>query len=158
MMPLRINVPQRALVLDHARIGQEFLEITPHRRRVGGVRRAEIDQEHADLAGHAPDGGALAAKRGGRYAVGIVAKRRSSRFIQMARSSIPTIAATSGLRAKHALTTLSAPKLTCSATRRLPLPRLVASPCLSCRIVPAAAETARVTFVLVNDIYLMGDA
>ena len=42
------GLPDQPLVLDHPRVGQEFLEIAPHRRRVGGVRGAEIDQQHAD--------------------------------------------------------------------------------------------------------------
>jgi uncharacterized MAPEG superfamily protein len=40
--------PQQPLILDHARVGQEFLEVNPHAVGVGGIGRAEIDQEHAD--------------------------------------------------------------------------------------------------------------
>ena len=42
------QLPQQALIFDHPRIGQEFLEINPHAFGVGAVRRAEIDQQHAD--------------------------------------------------------------------------------------------------------------
>jgi hypothetical protein len=44
------ELPDDALVLDHARIGEELLEIAAHRGRVGAVGGAEIDQQHADLA------------------------------------------------------------------------------------------------------------
>ena len=43
------QLPQQALILDHARIGQELPQIDPHAPGVGGVGRAEIDQEHADM-------------------------------------------------------------------------------------------------------------
>ena len=42
------DLPEQALIFDHARIGKEFLQIDPHAagvRRIGG---AEVDQQHAD--------------------------------------------------------------------------------------------------------------
>ena len=42
------QLPQQPLILDHARIGEKFLEIDPHAPGVGGVGGAEIDQQHAD--------------------------------------------------------------------------------------------------------------
>ena len=42
------QLPQQPLILDHPRIGQEFLEIDPHAAGVGGIGRAEIDQQNAD--------------------------------------------------------------------------------------------------------------
>ena len=50
------ELPHQALVLDHARIGEELLEIAAHRRGVGAVGGAEIDEEHADLAADGGDG------------------------------------------------------------------------------------------------------
>ena len=50
------ELPHQALVLDHARIGEENLEIAAHRRGVGTVGGAEIDQQYADLAAHGGDG------------------------------------------------------------------------------------------------------
>ncbi len=57
------ELPQRALVLDHPRIAEEFLEVAAHGLRVGGVGGAEIDQQHADLAGRR--GGGLGREHGG---------------------------------------------------------------------------------------------
>ena len=59
------DAPERTLVLDHPRIGEKFLEIAAHRRRIGRVRSAEIDQQHADLAGRHRRRG-LRGKLGGR--------------------------------------------------------------------------------------------
>jgi len=56
------ELPQRPLILDHARIGEKFLEIAAHRGRIGRLRGAEIDQQHADLAGR----GGRTVGRGGR--------------------------------------------------------------------------------------------
>ena len=42
------QLPAQPLILDHARIGEEFLQIDPHAPGVGGIGRAEIDQQHAD--------------------------------------------------------------------------------------------------------------
>jgi len=42
------QLPQQALLLDHARIGQELLQVNAHAPGVGGIRRTEIDQEYAD--------------------------------------------------------------------------------------------------------------
>ena len=42
--------PQRPPDFDDARVGEELLEIAPHRPVVGAGRRAEIDEEHADTA------------------------------------------------------------------------------------------------------------
>ncbi len=42
--------PHHPVHFDHAAVGEELLEIAPHRPIVGVVRRAEIDQKHADLA------------------------------------------------------------------------------------------------------------
>ena len=42
--------PLEAVFLDHAAVGEKFLQIAPHRPVVGRVRRAEIDQQHADAA------------------------------------------------------------------------------------------------------------
>ena len=42
------QLPQQALVFDHAGIGQELLEIDAHAPRIRGVGGAEIDQQHAD--------------------------------------------------------------------------------------------------------------
>jgi len=42
--------PDRAVHLDDAAVGQEFLEVAPHRPVAGGFRRAEIDDEHTDPA------------------------------------------------------------------------------------------------------------
>jgi len=39
--------PQRLRHLDHAVVGQEFLQVAAQRRRIGLVRRAQIDQQHA---------------------------------------------------------------------------------------------------------------
>ncbi len=41
--------PDGARPLDDAFVGKEFLEVAPHRFLIGAVRRAEIDEEHADL-------------------------------------------------------------------------------------------------------------
>jgi hypothetical protein len=45
------ELPQRALILDHPRVGEKFLEIAPHGGGVGRLGSAEIDQQHPDLAG-----------------------------------------------------------------------------------------------------------
>src|SRR3954465_1385934 len=45
------ELPDRTLVLDHPRVREEFLKITAHARRIGGIWSAEIDQQHADLDG-----------------------------------------------------------------------------------------------------------
>ena len=42
------QLPPQALILDHARIGKEFLQVKPHAFGVRGVGGAEIDQQHAD--------------------------------------------------------------------------------------------------------------
>jgi hypothetical protein len=38
------ELPQRALILDHPRIGEEFFEIAAHGGGIGGLRGTEIDQ------------------------------------------------------------------------------------------------------------------
>ena len=50
------ELPHQALVLNHARIGEELLEIAAHRCGVGAVGGAEIDQQYADLAAHGGHG------------------------------------------------------------------------------------------------------
>ena len=45
------RIPDCLVQLDHARVRQEFAQITPHRPKIGAVRRAEIDEQDADLAG-----------------------------------------------------------------------------------------------------------
>ena len=42
------DLPDQSVVLDHARIGQDLSQIDAHALCVGGVRRAEIDQQNAD--------------------------------------------------------------------------------------------------------------
>ena len=42
--------PFEAVLLDHAAVGEKFLQITAHRPVTGRVGRAEIDQQHADAA------------------------------------------------------------------------------------------------------------
>ena len=42
--------PLPARQLDHALVGEELLEIAPHRPVAGGVGRAEVEQEDADAA------------------------------------------------------------------------------------------------------------
>ncbi len=42
--------PDQARRIDHAPVGQEFLEIAPHRPVAERVGRAEIDQQDADLS------------------------------------------------------------------------------------------------------------
>ena len=66
--------PEPARRLDHAPVGEEFVEIAAHRPIVGRFRRAEIDEQHADAA--ALDRRvARRAKRGGR------ARRVHRRFV-----------------------------------------------------------------------------
>ena len=48
MIEIEDRPPQPARRLDDAPVGQEFLEIAPHRPIVGRLRRAEIDEQHAD--------------------------------------------------------------------------------------------------------------
>jgi hypothetical protein len=43
------RLPDQLRDLDHARIGQELLEVEPDRARLRRVGRAEVDQKHADL-------------------------------------------------------------------------------------------------------------
>jgi hypothetical protein len=43
------RVPKRARPLDDPLVGQEFLEVTPHRTVVGSVGRSQIDEQDADL-------------------------------------------------------------------------------------------------------------
>ena len=42
--------PLEAVLLDHAAVGEKLLQIAPHRPVVGRIRRAEIDEQHADAA------------------------------------------------------------------------------------------------------------
>ena len=42
--------PKPARGLDHAPVGKELLEIAAHRPIIGRLRRAEVDEEHADPA------------------------------------------------------------------------------------------------------------
>src|SRR5581483_7676489 len=42
--------PLQAVFLDHAPVRQKLLEIPAHRPVIGRIRRAEIDQQHADAA------------------------------------------------------------------------------------------------------------
>ena len=42
--------PFEAVLLDHAAVGQKFLQVAAHRPIIGRVGRAEIDQQHADAA------------------------------------------------------------------------------------------------------------
>ena len=56
--------PQPARRLDHAPVGQELLEIAPHRPIVGRLRRAEIDDQHADPAALERPGGSVEAASG----------------------------------------------------------------------------------------------
>ena len=42
------RLPDQGVDIDHALVAQEFLQIAPHRPVVGGVRRAEVEQQHAD--------------------------------------------------------------------------------------------------------------
>ena len=42
------ELPDQPLVLDHPGVAEKLPQVAPHRRRVGGVRRAEIDDQHAD--------------------------------------------------------------------------------------------------------------
>src|SRR5262249_31180250 len=44
------ELPQRPLILDHPRVAEKFLQIAPHGSGIGGLGRAEIDEQHADLA------------------------------------------------------------------------------------------------------------
>ena len=41
--------PERPPDLDHAPVGEELLQIAPHRPIVGAGRRAEIDEEHTEV-------------------------------------------------------------------------------------------------------------
>ena len=43
------RVPHCLGPFDHALVGQELLQIAPHRCVVGAVRRSQIDQQHPDL-------------------------------------------------------------------------------------------------------------
>ncbi len=40
--------PEQRVLLDHARIGEEILQIPAHGGCVGSVGRAEVDEQHAD--------------------------------------------------------------------------------------------------------------
>src|SRR5262249_40601019 len=42
--------PRQPLFLDHARIAQEFLQISPHPWGVGAVGRPKVEQQHADAS------------------------------------------------------------------------------------------------------------
>ena len=50
MMPLSTIFHSSEFVFDHARIAEKLLQIAAHRFRLGRIRRAEIDQQHADAA------------------------------------------------------------------------------------------------------------
>src|SRR6185437_11385601 len=43
------QLPDETLILDHARVRQELVEINPHAPGVGGVGCAEVNEEHADM-------------------------------------------------------------------------------------------------------------
>ena len=46
--PIEDELPDQPLILDHARVGQKFLQIDTYALGVGGIGRAEIDEEDAD--------------------------------------------------------------------------------------------------------------
>src|SRR6185436_5309276 len=46
--PAQDRLPDQPRDFDDARIGKELLQIALYRRRLGHVRRAEVDQQHAD--------------------------------------------------------------------------------------------------------------
>ena len=46
------ELPEQTALLDHAGIGEELFQVAAHRLGIGRVRRAEIDQEHADTVLH----------------------------------------------------------------------------------------------------------
>ena len=46
---IQYQPPQRPRNFDHARIGQEFTQVTAHRRRGRRIGRAEVDQQDAAL-------------------------------------------------------------------------------------------------------------
>ena len=76
------DLPQQRILFDHARIGEEFLEIAPHRRGIGGIRRAEIDQKHADARSPARLSPAAAAASAHRS---FAERRRQRRRFRLAR-------------------------------------------------------------------------
>ena len=45
------RLPDQRRQLDHPAVGEEFLQIAADRLRIGRLRRAQVDQEDADLAG-----------------------------------------------------------------------------------------------------------
>src|SRR5260221_524751 len=58
------DLAEQGLILDLPPIAEKFLEIAPHGGGIGGLGRAEIDQQHADLAGDCRpiDGGGRGAR------------------------------------------------------------------------------------------------
>src|SRR3546814_13272150 len=46
--PAQDRLPRPFGYLDHARVGEELLQISPHRARLGRLRRAEVDEENPD--------------------------------------------------------------------------------------------------------------
>ncbi len=42
------ELPEQRIPFDDARVGEEFLQIASHRLGLGGIGRAEIDEQHAD--------------------------------------------------------------------------------------------------------------
>ena len=78
MMPFSDQLPDQALLLDHARIGQEFLQIDPQAARIGGVGCTEIDEQNADaLARRTRRGPTLTNRNNDRHTVWIRAPARS---------------------------------------------------------------------------------
>ena len=53
------ELPDQPLVLDHPGVAEKLPQIAPHRSGVGGVRRAEIDDQHADPAARGAGCGAV---------------------------------------------------------------------------------------------------
>src|SRR5262249_46906828 len=138
------ELPQRPLILDHPRIGEKFLEIAAHRGRIGGLRGAKIDQQHPDLA----DRGPRTIGRGGWR------RRGGEGFVHGDAAYAIAAAGACMLSTQPHRIGLQPCLLAMFATRRFAAGILLIA-ILSAS--SASAETARVTFILVNDIYLMAD-
>src|SRR5262249_11263302 len=134
------ELPQRSLILDHARIGEKLLEIAAHRWRIGRLRGAEIDQQHADLAGR---GGRVVGRGGWRRRVGWVFVHRHGEYAIAAPGASLQTPHPPRLASNPSSPAMSAPRRFAAGIL------LIAILCAS----SACAETARVTFILVNDIY-----
>src|SRR5262249_17988299 len=145
------ELPQRPLILDHPRIGKKFLEIAAHGGRIGGLRGAEIDQQHADLGGC----GGRTIGRGGRTLDGGCWRWRGGESFVHRHPPYAMAAARACMLSTQPHRAASGPCFPAMpAIRRFAAGiLLIASLCAS----SACAETARLTFILVNDIYLMAD-